>query len=211
MTATDRVGPERGPAAVGIFAALPGAGLVVLYPLTVAGLVPGTEQFGSTHPSATHPIIVSLGVIAGSVSLTWGTFAVRDDDIAPLTSRRALTALGPALVSAGLGVAWFSVKWTGATPTNIEGEPTTPLALVEVLRLELTAVQFVALAAVSATVVGTVAATRDRQRALVATALPIGLSAVGFGWGPQHLTLSAVLAIAAITAIPFAVGYATAR
>lgn len=210
-SSVERTGPSVGPAAVGVVAALAGAGFVLLYPLSVAGVLPGTEGTGSVVPRTTHPILVYLSVIVGPILLTWGSFVYLDDEYAPFTPRRALGALVPALVSASMGISWFVYEWMGETMTGLEGEVSPPLPFGELLRLELTAIQFVALAAVSAMFVGTVVATRDRRTALATTAVPLGLVAAGLLWGPQQLTFFTILFVAVITAVPCAVGYAAAR
>ncbi|WEL20322.1 hypothetical protein [Halorhabdus sp. BNX81] len=214
MTETEsaeRIGLSIGPGAVGVVAVLVGMGSSFLYPLVVAGLLPGIEQIASTVPRSSHPFVVYLSVIPGPILLTWGAFAYVDDEYTPLTPRRALAALVPALVSVCLGVSVFAARWTGVAPTDIEGQARAPLSLVEALQLELTAVQFVALAAVSATFVGTVAATRDRWTALATGVVPVGLVAAGLAWGPQQISLSTLTLVAATMAIPFAAGYAATR
>ncbi|WEL16438.1 hypothetical protein SVXHr_0253 [Halorhabdus sp. SVX81] len=214
MTETEsaeRIGLSIGPGTVGVVAVLVGMGSSFLYPLVVAGLLPGIEQIASTAPRSSHPFVVYLSVIPGPILLTWGAFAYVDDEYTPLTPRRALAALVPVLVSVCLGVSLFAARWTGATPTDIEGQARAPLTLVEALQVELTAVQFVALAAVSAMVVGSVAATRDRWTALATGAVPLGLVVAGLAWGPQHLTPSTVPLVAATMAIPFGIGYVATR
>ncbi|MFB6162892.1 MAG: hypothetical protein ABEJ86_05580 [Halococcoides sp.] len=209
----DRFGSLIGPTTVGAVVALLGTGFLFLYPLTVAGLVPGTEQFGSTRPQPIHPVIVYLSAIIGGVSMTWGIFASLDDDYRPLTPRRAFAVLGPAVVSLCSGVSWFVFRWAGKTLESwcATQQRTYTITLIQALKFQLDAVQFIALAAVSATFVGTVAAMRDRRTALAATALPIAFAVPGVFWGPQSGILPGVIAIVAFSVIPFAVGYTAAR
>lgn len=209
---TTKVGGAVRPRTLGLLASIAGATGLLLYPLWLAGVVPGSDRIPPGLPEASHPLVVYLGVVGGSILLTWGVFTARHRTVASLTPRRSLLALPVALLGIAAGVVVFVAQWTGTVPLDLEGNPGAfdPSSL-EIVLIEVTAVQFVALAAVSATFVGTVVARRGRRTAAASAGLPIAFLALGAAWGPQTLLSPAFIAVVALLAIPFAVGYAATR
>lgn len=210
MSTIEQNGTWTNPTTSGIVAILIGVGLTLFYPLSMAGILPGTGRMAQGVPSQSHPFTVYFSVILGSVLVTWGLFAYRDDEYEPLTPQRALLAFLPAIFSASLGVGWFVYTWTTRTVTDLEGQPV-EYTTIQILRLELTAVQFVAFAGVSSAVVGAVAATSGRRTGIKVTAVPLVLIAVGFLWSSFAVTPFAVVSIVVATTVPFAIGYAATR
>ena len=211
IESTERTTPWIGPTALGLVAVLAGAVLTLVYPLSVVGIVPANEYLGSTVNPMIHPFVVYTTVIPGPILLTWGTSAYLDTEYDSLTPRRALGALVPAIMSVCLAGSLFVYEWKWNPPTGIEGEELPPLTLVQILQFELDATRFLALAAVAAVFVGTVAVTRGRRAALATTTLPIGIFAVGLFWGSQQLTLSVLPPILGMIILPCAAGYLAAR
>ncbi|MCU4743669.1 hypothetical protein [Natronoglomus mannanivorans] len=204
-------------------ASVVGMGLLLVYPSVPVETIPGSDPI---HPAgaleSSHPLVVYLSAVSGPVVLVWGMFVFRYQNLTPLTPGRAL--LAPVLSVLGIvaGIGRFTYEWIQATPFDavhrferdgtVEAETIDPSVLEIVLR-ELTGVQFVALAAVSAIVVGAVAARHSWRDATVVALLPIGFVAVSLAdvWDFDATLPTVLLGTTALASIPFAVGYVATR
>lgn len=203
--------PTGDPRTVGLAAALVGVGCLLAYPLTVIGVVPWASEVPPGLPETTHPLLIYFSVVAGSVLLTLGTFAIRGGTVRPLTPRRALVAVLSSFVTLAVGLAAFTYRWAGTSRIDLEGNVLPPLDLVQIVRLELHSIQFLALAGVSALYVGTKAARRGWRPTLASAALPSVLFALGVVWPPLPRTPGVVAIMVVLAVGPSAVGYGAAR
>lgn len=201
---------------IGFALAFVGVCLFVVYPLAPAEILPGSYRIHSSGAlESSHPVVVYLSTVGGPVLLVWGLFVFRSGNRRPLTPRRTL--LAPVLSALGsiAGVGRFTYEWMTATPfVSGATQPTTVNPPVsEIVLLELTGVQFVALAAVSAMVVGAIAARRRWPSTLVSALLPAGFVALALAdaWQFSATATETVLGTAVLAAVPFAVGYVATR
>lgn len=192
----------------GLLSVFVGIGVLAIYPLAVLDLVAAGQTLSGGVPEATFPPVVYLSVVAGSVLGTWGAFVARERSLTPLTTRRAFLAPLLGGLATVAGIATFAARWLRGTPTNLEGQPY-ELPMLEIVRLEFTGVQLIALAGVSAIVVGTTLARRGRRAAAVIAVLPVALTALAHSdrllFDPNPMLTVPVLV--ALSIVPFLVGY----
>lgn len=200
----------------GVVAAVVGLGLLLVYPLArpvVYPLAPVEWIPGSARVfAATHPLVVYASAVGGAMLLTWGVFAVRYRTRSPLTSRRVLLAPVLSVLCLVGGIAVFTYEWVRGMPVGwCATEPPTEFTPSQIVRIELGPPQFAALAAISAMVVGTIAARRGWRyaaaSALVPATLIVGSSIRYDALGGAEL----LVFLAVVAGLPFAVGYGGAR
>lgn len=209
------------PRALGLLASVLGIGFLMAYPLAPAEAIPGSHQVHSSGAiEASHPLVVYCSVIGGSMLLTWGVFALRFRTVTPLTPRRAFLAplIGIGAIVAGVGR--FTYEWLQAMPFEAvhaihrDGtvESTTwELSVLETVQMELTVVQFVALASISMTVTGAIATKHDRRRTVASALVPFVIVGFGIGWTSQFPSALEALFLAVLVGIPFSIGYVTTQ
>lgn len=213
-TGVRRLETRRQTRALGAAASVVGVACMLLYPLSPAAAIPGSDPLAYGGFETVHPVIVYCSAIAGPVLLTWGAFAVRQRTRRPLTPRRTLLALLLSVLGSVAGVARYTHEWVQATPFVAGAtQPTTvDPSVSEIVLREVTGTQFIALAAVSAMVVGSVAARRGWRDALVSTLLPIGFTALLLSDISEiGATVTTVLLTAVVAIVPFTIGYIATR
>lgn len=201
---------------VGLILSFIGICLLLVYPLAPAEIIPGSYSIHSSGAlESSHPPIVYLSAVGGPVLFTWGIFAYQDGCISPLTPVRTLLALVLSVIGIIAGVGRFTYEWMEATPF-ISGatQPTVvDLSVSEIVLLELSGVQFIALAAVSAMVVGSIAAQRGWRSTIVSALLPAGFATLALAdiWQLSSTATEVFFGTAALAVVPFAVGYVATR
>lgn len=201
---------------IGFVLAFIGVCLLVVYPLAPAEIIPGSYPIHSSGAlESSQPVVVYLSTVGGPVLLVWGLFVFQSGNLRPLTPSRTL--LAPVLSALGsiAGVGRFTYEWLTATPfVSGATQPTTvdpPVS--EIVLLELTGVQFVALAAVSTMVVGAIATRRGWRSTIVSALLPTGFVALALAdiWQFSATVTEVFLGTAVLAVVPFAVGYVATR
>lgn len=198
--------------AFGVLAGFVGVGCLLVYPLAPAETIPGSDPFHSSGAiGVSDPLVVYFSVIGGSMLLTWSVFALRHRTLTPLTPRRVLLAPLLSVLGIGAGVGRFTYEWVRATPFvwGDAEQTTADPSLLEIVLFELTGVQFVALAAVSAMVVGAVAARRGHRATIASALLPPAFVVLAAVWDAHIPTTLEVFLTLLLAIVPFTVGYIT--
>ncbi|MCU4971871.1 hypothetical protein OB955_03850 [Halobacteria archaeon AArc-m2/3/4] len=181
-----------------------------MYPLAPAETIPGSDPFHSSGAiGVSDPLVVCFSVIGGSMLLTWSVFALRHRTLTPLTPRRVLLAPLLGILGIGAGVGRFTYEWTRATPFvwGDSEQTTADPSLLEIVLLEFTGVQFVALAAVSAMVVGAVASRRDHRATIASVLLPLAFVVLAVVWDGHTPITHDLFLMVSFAIVPFTVGY----
>ncbi|OVE83633.1 hypothetical protein B2G88_14470 [Natronolimnobius baerhuensis] len=187
-----------------------GIACMMAYPLSPADVIPGSDSLPYGGIRSAHPFVVYTSAIAGPILLTWGAFAMRQQTRRPLTPRRSLLALLLSVLVSVAGIARYTYEWVQETPFVAgDTQPTTvDPSVSEIVLREVTGTQFIALTAVSAMIVGSVATRRGRRDAFVSALLPIGFALLLLSPISRIETgVTTFVGTAAMAIVPFSIGY----